>query len=267
MLHKSADRKRSMVRIMENAVITQGERGCLNRNQIKYIVIIAMLIDHIAWGFIDAVHPLLGGWMHFFGRLTGPTMAYFVGEGYHYTGNVGKYQLRLAVFALISWFPFVWFEFGSLPLYFEQGRLVFIPVQSVIFTLFLGLTAIRLYESKRINKPIKIFGIILLCILACIGDWAFMDVLGCLFVHIYRNKPRAKWCSFTLTFLLPNVFIAILSGLTYTWFQFGVLLVPLMLYFFYNGQGGSKAKIHKWFFYLFYPLHLLILGLLRWVIL
>lgn len=252
---------------IENAVISQEQRGFLNRNQIKYIVIIAMLIDHIAWGFVDAVNPLLGGWMHFFGRLTGPTMAYFVGEGYYYTRNVVKYQQRLAVFALISWFPFVWFEYGTPPLYFEQGNLIFNPVQSVIFTLFLGLTAIRLWESKKANKPLKVIGIILLCLLACIGDWAFMNVLGCLFVHIYRNRPRAKWCAFTLTFLLPNAFITLLAGLANMWFQFGVLLVPLMLYFLYNGQGGSKAKLHKWFFYLFYPGHLLVLGLLRWVIL
>ena len=50
--------------MMENAVITQSEKGCLNRNQIKYIVIIAMLIDHIAWAFVDAKNPLLGGAMH-----------------------------------------------------------------------------------------------------------------------------------------------------------------------------------------------------------
>lgn len=252
---------------MENAVITQNDRGCLNRNQIKYIVIIAMLIDHIAWGFVDAINPLLGGIMHVIGRLTGPTMAYFVGEGYRYTRDVGKYQQRLAVFALISWFPYVWFETGRLPFYFEQGKLMFIPVQGVIFTLFLGLTAIRLWESEKVGKPLKIIGIIILCMLSAIGDWPFMDVLGCLFVHIYRDKPRAKWTAFTLTFLLPNVLIIMLSGFENMWFQFGVILVPLMLYFLYNGQGGSKAKIHKWFFYLFYPGHLIVLALFRWVIL
>lgn len=251
---------------MENAVVTQPERGCLNRNQIKYIVIAAMLIDHIAWGFVDPINPLLGGFMHFFGRLTGPTMAYFVGEGYRYTRDVGKYQQRLAVFALISWLPFVWFEFGSLPIYLEQGHFMFIPVQSVIFTLFLGLTAIRLWESQKVNQPIKSIGIVLLCLLACIGDWAFMDVLGCLFVHVYRDRPRAKWRAFTLTFLLPNIFASFVAGLENSWFQFGVLLVPPMLYFLYNGQGGSKAKVHKWFFYLFYPAHLFVLGVLKWIV-
>lgn len=239
---------------------------CLNRNQIKYIVIIAMLVDHIAWGFVDAINPVLGACMHFIGRLTGPTMAYFVGEGYSYTKDVGSYQKRLALFALISWPAYIYFEFGTPFLYFVNGQIMLRPEQSVIFTLFLGLSAIRIWESPKMKKAIKIICIILLCLLSCIGDWAFMDVLGCLFVHIYRDRPKAKWTAFTLTFFVPNALLMIFAGLYSVWFQAGVLLVPLMLGFLYNGQCGSKAKIHKWFFYLFYPAHLAVLGLLKWCI-
>ena len=46
----------------------------LNRNQIKYLAIIAMLIDHLAWKMFDTA-SLVGQIMHFIGRLTGPTMA------------------------------------------------------------------------------------------------------------------------------------------------------------------------------------------------
>lgn len=252
---------------MEDALVKPVNQGCLNRNQIKYIVIIAMLIDHIAWGFVDDVHPFLGACMHFIGRLTGPTMAYFVGEGYSYTKNVSSYHKRLALFALISWPAYVYFEYGSLFLYFESGLFILNPVQGVIFTLFLGLSAIRIWESPKMKKPIKIICIILLCLLACIGDWAFMDVLGCLFVHIYRSRPKAKWTAFTLIFFVPNALMmifAIFAGFNSMWFQAGVLLVPLMLGFLYNGQCGSKAKIHKWFFYLLYPVHLVVFGFLRW---
>lgn len=242
-------------------------RGYLNRNQIKYIVIIAMLIDHLAWGFVDAVNLPLGSWMHLIGRLTGPTMAYFVGEGYSYTKDVGKYQKRLALFALISWPAFVYFEFGSLFLPLKNGMRLLNPLQSVIYTLFLGLTAIRVWESPRMKKPVKIICIILLCLLSCIGDWPVSDVLGCLFVHIYRNRPKAKWTAFTLTFLVFSALVIVFTSFRFSWYQLGVLLVPLMLTFLYNGQSGSKAKIHKWFFYLFYPGHLAALGLLKWVIL
>lgn len=240
----------------------------LNRNQIKYLVIVAMLIDHIAWAFVP-MSTILGQIMHFIGRLTGPAMAYFVGEGYRYTRNAGKYQRRLALFALISWVPFVWFEYGELPLSYVQGEITFHPVQSVIFTLFLGLTAIRLWESSRMSKPVRVIGVILLCLVSCIGDWAFMDVLGCLFVHVYRDRPRAKWTAFGITFLAPQLLViaaGCVSGTPVMWFQIGVALAPLMLRFLYNGEGGSRNPVHKWFFYIFYPAHLLALGFLRWCV-
>ena len=249
---------------MDTSITLQNRRRGLNRNQIKYLVIVAMLIDHIAWGFVDAKNPLLGGIMHFFGRLTGPTMAYFAGEGCRYTRDIGKYQRRLAVFALLSWIPFVYFEFGALPVSYSQGQLMFLPAQGVIYSLFLGVTAIRVWESKKLSKTVKVLLVLLLCLASCIGDWAVMDVLGSLFVYIYRENPKAKWTAFTLTFFIPSLLINLVAGAANNWFQLGVLLAPLLLRFVYNGEGGSRASVHKWFFYLFYPGHLLILGLLRW---
>ena len=70
---------------MKNIVIAENSRGILNRNQIKYIVIAAMLIDHLAWQFVDSQNIILGGFMHVIGRLTAPTMAYFAAEGYLYS--------------------------------------------------------------------------------------------------------------------------------------------------------------------------------------
>ena len=54
-------------------------KGFLNRNQLKYLVIAAMLIDHKAWAFVPTA-SLLGQVMHIIGRLTGPTMAYMLGS-------------------------------------------------------------------------------------------------------------------------------------------------------------------------------------------
>lgn len=73
----------------------------LNRNQLKYLVIVAMVIDHIAAAFLsnDSAITVI---MRMIGRLTAPTMAFFIVEGYFHTKNKKKYALRLFIFSLIS---------------------------------------------------------------------------------------------------------------------------------------------------------------------
>ena len=251
---------------MEQIVSVRSRRWGLNRNQIKYLAILAMTVDHIAWAFVDPRNPQLGGVLHLFGRLTAPTMAYFVAEGYAYTRDPRKYQWRLALFALLSWIPFVYFEIGELPLFWVGGQLQFFYAQGVIFTLFLGLSAIRVWDSEKLPMPVKVVIILLLCLISNIGDWWYMNVLGCLAVHIFRDRPALKWPAFTLAFLVPIFLFCMERGFAENWYQFGVVLSPLLLCFCYNGEIGGKAVFHKWFFYWYYPVHLVILGILRWVI-
>ena len=212
----------------------------LNRNQLKYLVIAAMVIDHIAWSFVPA-GSTVGVVMHTIGRLTGPTMAFFLAEGYQHTRNVKHYAMRLALFALISWIPYSLYETGHWP------SLQF----GVIYTLFLGLIAILVYDKTQIPVWAKWGMILVLCGLSIFGDWQVFDVVLPLLLWKYRDDPAGKWKCF---FIISLVF-ALLS------LQFGVLLAPLLLRCCYNGQPGSRHPFHKWFFYWFYPAHLLLLWL------
>lgn len=254
-------------------------RISLNRNQLKYLVIVAMLIDHIAWAFVPMA-SLPGQVMHFIGRLTGPTMAYFIAEGYVYTRNVKKYALRLGIFALLSWAPFVLFEFGRLPVGIEDGKVIgmgafylaardvtvtVIPAFGVLYTLLLGLLAIWLWDKGKCPKWCKVIGVIVLCILSLFGDWPIFDVLYSLFFFCYRKDAKAWWTAYTITscvvLLIGLQSVPVWAGL----FHAGVFLVPLLLRFCYNGESGSRKPVHKWFFYVFYPAHLLLIGLLSGV--
>lgn len=236
----------------------------LNRNQIKYLVIVAMLIDHIAWAFVPMA-SVLGQIMHFIGRLTGPTMACFLAEGYLHTRNVKKYAGRLGIFALASWVPFCLFEYRRLPIGFSPERgFWFLPFFGVIYTLFLGLLAIWLWDKAKRPKWCKVLGIIGLCALSVLGDWGVSDVLYPLVLFSYRDQPKKKWFWFSVITLVGNAFVIALSRkVVWTCYTWGVFMVPLLMQFCYNGQGGSRKPIHKWFFYIFYPLHLLVLGLLQ----
>ena len=222
----------------------------LNRNCLKYLVIVAMVIDHIAWAFVP-YETLLGQLMHLIGRLTGPTMAFFLAEGYAHTRNVKRYALRLGVFALISWVPFSLFEMGRWPGPF-----------GVIFTLFLGLCAILVWDRTKLPKWVKVLCIIGLCILSLVGDWPVFDVLWPLFLYRYRESRKGL----AITFCIGGIVNFLISFRTPLWLNLnslGVFLVPLLILFCYSGEPGSRKGFHKWFFYVFYPAHLLVLYLLK----
>ena len=210
-------------------------------------------------------------------------MCYFIAEGYYHTRSVKKYALRLLVFAVIAYLPFVLFETKKLPT--AQTVLTF----NVIYTLLLGLLALWAWDKMQ-NQVMKTLTVIGLCILAVFGDWAFFGVLYVLAFGINRGdfKKQIKWFSIISAIMvamssMPFIFINIamqipayapaiqkslqLTGVTSVppvysqFFQLGVFLaVPLLTM--YNGQRGG-GKYSKWVFYVFYPAHLLILALLK----
>ena len=249
-----------MENTLGNVSAPSEERGFINRNVLKYIVIVAMLIDHIAELFESSIDPTVYHIMRFIGRLTGPTMAFFLAEGAKYTRDIAKYQKRLAIFAAISWLPFLFANPGPQKLISSPFNLIF---QSVIFTLFLGITAIRLWNSNRYDKQSKIILTVGLCLISIIGDWMIMDVLAPLFMYLYRDDKKKRYIAVTLAYLPMMLIVLIHDG----WHQLGVLMVPLIIFFCYNGKGGKKNAFNKWFFYIFYPAHLLILGIIKWVVL
>ena len=240
--------------------MTLSQTQALNRNKIKYILIVAMLIDHIAWAFVPTA-SILGQVMHFIGRLTGPSMAVLLAEGFQYTKNRKKYALRLFIFAMISWIPYSLNDFGVFPK-FTLGMF------GMIFTLFIAFMTIWMWADLKIPKAVKVILVILMCALSLFGDWPIFAVLWAFFAYVYRDRPKAKWISFGiiaaadvgLMILLP---LALHAPWKQQLFQTGVILVPILLICFYNRKKGSSAKIHKWFFYIFYPLHILIIYLIK----
>ena len=239
----------------------------ISANVIKYIAVIAMLIDHIAWCFVDT-NSALGFVMHLIGRMTAPIMTYFIVEGYHYTRNVNRYLLRLAIFAAVSWIPFLFMEFGTfLPFTFVDGELYFNPEQGVIYTFFLTLLALKTVHSESLKKPAKVVLVIGLCLLSTIGDWFFFPIIWALQFDKYRGNFKNQAFAFAVSSLVLMTFMVafMTDGFFRNSFQYGVLLALIPLYF-YNGEKGKGGRFSKWFFYVFYPAHLLILGIFRWYV-
>lgn len=249
---------------MKNSLVKSDGSHGLSANTLKIIAAAAMLIDHIAWCFVEK-YSFSGQVMHIIGRFTAPIMCFFIAEGFYYTKNVKKYLLRLGIFAVISWFPYVFLEKSTFPVYFYNGRLFFIPYQSVIFTLFLGLLTLVIIHSDKLKKPLKIPILAIITVLSFLGDWPVFAILWIVIFDAFRGDFRMQAVFFTISSVIILVlFYGIINQapiITY-FFQFGVLLALVPLYF-YNGKRGKGGRFGKWFFYIFYPLHMLILGILK----
>ena len=231
----------------------------LNGDQLKLIAILAMTVDHVT----DLIYPGFPAvpaaiLLHIIGRLTAPIMWFFISEGFHYTHDIKKYLLRLGGFAVISHFAYC-FAFGIDPVPFRSG---IFNQTSVMYPLFVGALVLWLQNSGvGMREWQRTAAVFLLIWSAFPGDWSCIAVLSV--VGMYRNRGDLKK---QMTAILPWVLLyAAVSFFSvdraYGLVQpFVFLVYPLLKR--YNGQRG-KGKGMKWFFYLYYPAHLAVIGLLR----
>ncbi len=265
---------------IENKVSIANKNGILNRNQIKLFVVFTMLLDHLATALFDFTSSTTQI-MLFLGMFTAPTMAYFVAEGYYYTRNLRKYMIRMAIFALLSWIPYYYYCNGTLP--FMDGNYFYPPfsirrgifwdnmITGVIYTFFIAIVAMWLWDKKNYPKWCKVIGIIFLAILSCYGDWGIYGMLICFFFYIFRDNKKKKW---TLYYILTILFFFRYIWICYIYNQMnmaiyylhilGLMVIPLLIEYVYNGKCGKRNGLMKWLFYIVYPLNLIVFGWLRW---
>lgn len=243
----------------------------LNANQLKLIAIIAMTIDHIAWavfpGYPSELLPLA---MHIIGRITCPVMCFFIAEGYHHTCNINKYTARLFLFACISHFAYVFssYNFYSwksfIPFYYGD----FLNQTSVMWPLAWGLVMLRINDSQKIkNLWVKLLLMAFICIVTFPSDWSCVASLCVFAIGTNRGnfKKQMMWMVF-FVFTYSAVYFFTIDKL-YGIIQMGVILSITLLKM-YNGKKGANpktSKFLKWFFYIYYPLHLAIIGIVKWM--
>ena len=231
----------------------------LNSNHLKIIAIIAMTIDH----FTDLFYPSFPAEplpiaLHIIGRLTAPIMWFFIAEGYHYTHDVKKYMLRLGIFAVISHFAYC-FAFGIPPVPFSTG---IFNQTSVMYPLFIAVVVLWLQDTElKMNSFLKHLIIFVLVWSAFPADWSCIAVLSISGIYRNRGNLNKQMSSMVIWVVLYAVVSFFFVNKVFGVLQIFVFLVyPLLKQ--YNGERG-KAKWTKWLFYIYYPAHLVILGILR----
>ena len=218
---------------------------CLPQEGLKLIACAAMLLDHIGAVFC----PGIG--LRIIGRIAFPIYCFLLAEGIHYTREPRKYGLRLLVGALLSEIPFDLLFFGKITL----------AHASVMVTLLLGF----LYgqAAKRATRlAVQILLILPFAVAAELlgtdyGGWGV--ALVALFV-LSRGREGARGIQ-----MIVLAFICWMIG-GYT-LRFGSVRIPIEMaalaalipIFCYSGQKITKNTWIQRGFYLFYPVHLMIL--------
>ena len=236
---------------------------------LKIIACISMLLDHI--GYFWGIFPL-----RIVGRIAFPIFVYLIYNGYCHTSNKGKYALRLALFAVGTQIPFDLFISGQL--FYNDGNVFFTLLAALLclwsldimlqhpilrwFSVLPTLAVCLLYYKGILVSDYGAIGILMIIVFYICDrkgiHWKILAVIGfyCaiyhtelikIFLSIYRNTPLPTLNKWRLTqlyagFALPFIFA-------------------------YNGQKGaicgrSGGKLLQYGFYLFYPLHMVVLYLL-----
>ncbi len=243
------------------------KNGPLNRDVIKYIAMVTMTMNHVARVFIEP-----GTWLYeifiYIGYFTAPVMCFFLVEGYHYTGSRAKYGLRLLIFAAVSELPFC-MAFSEV---FAGNTGIAYCGMNMIFTLLLCFCMIWALEDLD-NMLLKLAIVFGAFYLSGYSDWSYMAPLfALLFQWAGKDEEKIKG-AFAAAILLQGLyrFMSVYGIYTETESLIyalknmaGPALAGAAIVFGYNGRRMEKGRIFsKWFFYIYYPAHLTVLGLIR----
>ena len=228
----------------------------MNSNQIKIIAIIAMTIDHITWLLFPGYQKIwwvMG--LHAIGRLTAPIMWFFVAEGFHYTKNVKKYIARLFIFAVISHFAY---NFANGNSFMPNGLF---NMTSVMWSLAWAVVQMVIFTTEKLPQWVKIILIVLICLITFPSDWSAIATMCPVYLYLYRTDFKKQSLALLIWTAIYAIVYFLFLDKAYGILQMCTLLsIPILKQ--YNGERG-QWKGMKWFFYLYYPAHLFVIGIIR----
>lgn len=220
----------------------------LSSNQLKIIALLIMITDHIGAVLFPQYRIL-----RYIGRLAFPIYCFLIVEGAQHTKNIMRYFFVLLIFGFISEIPF------DLAI---SGRLIEFNDQNVFFSLALGLMVIIILKKFPMSEYANL-GLVICCVIAFFGrtDYSIYGIIIIYFFYIFKDKPAAM----VVTVSITNV----IMGIGGTGSQkYGAL--SFLIIFLYSGKRArsengkiEKIRYKKYFFYLMYPIHLLVLYFIK----
>ena len=212
----------------------------LTGNALKLIAALSMTLDHA--GLMLFHDHLL---FRLLGRLAMPIYAFMIAEGCKYTRNKGKYFATVfslgAVCQTVYWFV-------DHSLYF-----------SILITFSLSILTVYALQFFKSRRDFPSFGLFALTVAAvwCLNRTFTIDYgfWGCM-LPVFASLPhRTKFDRPSLSLAALSLGLLLLSMDLGNIQYFSFLAVPLLAL--YSGKRGKWNL--KYFFYIFYPTHLVVL--------
>lgn len=263
----------------------KGRAVALTGEQMKWIAMVAMVIDHLGWLYFE-LGTYIAELSHFVGRLVMPIMAYFIASGYFLTKNRWAYFRRLLIFGLISQPIVIMFQY-QLGYYYFSGNILLNFAMCLLLLMGIDEVAKR-FKGQNTPKNLLIVAVMALGLLfGCyvgyrvlykpfeyafeFGIYGYSGLeygLGLVLLVLYLwvcIKVQASKALMLLGMLplLQLGFYMDIGELTAGFPHFMNLgwLLAVALLWIYDGTKGKQIG-GRYVFYWFYPVHLAVIVLL-----
>ena len=226
----------------------------ISQEVLKLIACVTMLIDHFGHAIVPELPVPYMVELYYtcriIGRIAFPIYCFLLAEGMRHTRNPYRYVLRLAIGILLAELPF--------DILFEGGFTW--DYQSVMVTLTLG-AVMLLCMQKTEKKGLKLLLAIPFAILAELArsDYGGWGIAMIAVFALFDRTPGQVVGLLLVNFLMESAAIPIFD-IPISVQAFAVLaMVPIG---FYSGKKLTHSKAVQWIFYLFYPVHILLLWMI-----
>ncbi|MFZ7130724.1 MAG: TraX family protein [Eubacteriales bacterium] len=218
-----------------------------NRNDIlKLVAAISMLLDHLGAVFFQ--HYII---FRIIGRIAFPIFAYYIASGFRQTSNYKKYIIRMIFFTFLTQIPFSFFA------YILVGNVLYF---NVLFTFVLALLVLYMFHKRQylISAIIVILPTLMEIYTPIETDYGTYGILMVLIFYLFKGNVQN-----IAVLLLTIGYSSVLGVPFYNNMQiYCILALPFIEY-----MDKPYIKLPRYFFYIFYPLHITGLVLLYYCLL
>jgi len=214
----------------------------MSQNQIKWLAVVLMLIDHI--GFMIESQP-----MRIIGRLSFPMFAWVFARNWERRkdeDSAEKLINRLILFGNLAQIPYI---------------LLLTNLRMNILISF-ALVAVTFNQVRKLTGNKKIMAVIIGCISAEIlgVDYGWYSLICTLMMINLKGSGSKKWW---VSWIIINILYCISAK---NYIQIFGILTPAILSLHDTTKDKKPTTIEKKFFYYFYPIHLAGLAALRTIL-